>query len=149
LNDSTLLRVNPFCHTFENYFLFFCKNFHGWYSARIWLKTCLRNQKHQMSDVWFFYKINVSKIYFFSKLRTKFSSRDIIYYFNIKLQSENELRRVGNFVKKKYFFERRTSYNFKAQEFINWRAFEFFQLLNKNMFKGTLKIFLLILIRDV
>ena len=38
------------------------------------------------------------------------------------------------------FFKRRTSYYFKALEFRNLQAFEFFQLLNKNMFNGTLQI---------
>ena len=43
------------------------------------------------------------------------------------------------------FFKRRASYNFKAYEFRNLQAFDFVQLLNTNMFNGTLKIrFLLI-----
>ena len=47
--------------------------------------------------------------------------------------------RVGTFVKNwslNYFF----TYNFKAYEFRNPRAFECLQLLNKNVLKRTLKI---------
>ena len=38
------------------------------------------------------------------------------------------------------FFKRRSSYHYKAEEFRNMHAFEFFQLLNKNMINGTLKV---------
>ena len=48
-----------------------------------------------------------------------------------------------------YFFKRRASYHFKAYQFRNLCAFEFFQLLNKNIFKGTLKIGFCIDIRAI
>ena len=41
---------------------------------------------------------------------------------------------------RKWFFIQRASHQFKAGECKSWRAFDFGQLLNKNMFKRTLKI---------
>ena len=40
----------------------------------------------------------------------------------------------------KDFLVRQASYHFKAQEYKNLQAFDFIQLLNKNMFNGILKI---------
>jgi len=47
---------------------------------------------------------------------------------------------VQNLASLNYYFKRRAAYHFKAYEYRNWRAFEFFQSLNKNMFKGILFI---------
>ena len=47
------------------------------------------------------------------------------------------------------FSVHRSSYHLKAQECKNLRAFDFFQLLNKKMFNGTLKIRFFINIRNL
>ena len=73
------------------------------------------------------------------KLKIKLKSIDAVFsgqQFYIKFYPLND------------FFVRRASYHLKASECKNVRAFEFFQLLNKNMFNGTLKNRFLILAGD-
>jgi len=77
-------------------------------------------------------------------LNSEFANCSWKYFFTSKLKNSRHIKVPPN-----YFFERRALYYFNGYELKNLIAFNFFQLLKKNILTGTLKIrFILILVGD-